>query len=68
MEFTLKTGIYIYMIIDPFTITELGVCLVGVLGALIGVCKVSACKYISCGWSGCKCEKAEAVEEEIKKD
>jgi hypothetical protein len=45
------------MVLDPFTITELGVCLVGVLGALIGVCRVSQCETISCGWTGFKCVK-----------
>lgn len=47
------------VVLEAFTITELGVALVGVLGALVAVLRVSACKYISCGiWKGCKCERA----------
>lgn len=58
------------MVLDPFTITELGVCVVGVLGALIGVCRVSQCETISCGWTGFKCVKgnqmvADDVETEL---
>lgn len=50
------------MVLDPFTITELGVCVVGVLGALIGVCRVSACETIQCGWTGFKCVKGNQAE------
>ena len=47
------------VVLEAFTITELGVALVGVLGALVAVLRVSACKYISCGLvKGCKCERA----------
>jgi hypothetical protein len=49
------------MVLDPFTITELGVCVVGVLGALIGVCRVSQCETISCGWTGFKCVKGNQI-------
>ena len=46
------------VVLEAFTITELGVMVVGVLGALVAVLRVSACKYISCGlFKGCKCER-----------
>lgn len=49
------------MVIEVFTITELGVAIIGVLGALIGVCKVSQCESISCGLSGFKCVKGSQI-------
>ena len=56
------------MVLDPFTITELGVCLVGVLGALIGVCRVSQCETISCGWTGFKCVKGNQAIPDVKQN
>ena len=56
------------VVLEAFTITELGVALVGVLGALVVVLRVSACKYISCGlWKGCKCERAKEYDNPQKK-
>ena len=56
----------IAMVLDPFTITELGVALVGVLGALVAVLRVSACETIKCGIQGFSCKRARVLEDELK--
>jgi len=54
------------MVLDPFTITELGVALVGVLGALVAVLRVSACETIKCGLQGFSCKRARVLEQELQ--
>ena len=51
------------VVLETFTITELAVALGGVLGALVAVLRVSACKYISCGIvKGFKCERDQSAD------
>lgn len=53
------------MVLDPFTITELGIFCVGVIGAFVGLLRVSACETIKCGMTGCACKRARVLKEEL---
>ena len=41
--------------IEPFTIMELSIAVVGIIGSIAGCLRASACQMISCSITGFKC-------------
>jgi len=60
--------------LEPFTLGELAIFTATTLGALVAICKVSACQTIKCGLNGFTCERAKIpaseleVKEEVKEE
>ena len=58
------------MYIETATIMEVSIALVGIIGALAGLIKSSACRVIRCGLTGFSCvrhqTKTEQMEEETE--
>jgi len=44
-------------IITPVSVTEFSIAVIGVLGALGGILKISNCKTMKCGLGGLLCER-----------
>lgn len=45
-------------IITPVSVTEFSIAVIGVLGALGGILKISNCKTMKCGLGGIVCERS----------
>tara|TARA_R100000655_G_scaffold92217_2_gene133259 strand:+ start:1077 stop:1283 length:207 start_codon:yes stop_codon:yes gene_type:complete len=52
--------------LEPFTIGELAIFSATVIGAVVAICKVSACQVIKCGLSGFYCERAKIPASELE--
>ncbi len=52
--------------LEPFTLGELAIFSATVIGALVAICKVSACQVIKCGLNGFYCERAKIPASELE--
>ena len=52
--------------LEPFTIGELAIFSATVIGAVVAICKVSACQVIKCGLNGFYCERAKIPASELE--
>jgi len=54
--------------LEPFTLGELAIFSATVIGAVVAICKVSACQVIKCGLNGFYCERAKIPASELEVD
>tara|TARA_R110002020_G_scaffold86117_3_gene212328 strand:- start:952 stop:1188 length:237 start_codon:yes stop_codon:yes gene_type:complete len=52
--------------LEPFTLGELAIFSATVIGAIVAICKVSACQVIKCGFNGFYCERARIPASELE--